>query len=132
MEFCFFIQLTHCQISTLVCQLQSRPGQPVFISNTQFRKPDFAFGGRSSPIPTLVGEVSYSHSFTRSELEAKYQVYLTKTNEKILTVMCVDLHYAGVGEKILQTARDLDRTATSVWILRDGVVETVMDWVPLS
>jgi len=46
--------------------------------------------------------------------------------------MCVDLHYAGTGANILKTAADLHRSAVSVWILRDGAVETMVDWVPLS
>lgn len=89
-------------ISTLVCQLQSRAGWPVYISDKSFRKPDFAFGTRGFLLPTLVGEVSYSRRFTRSQLKAKYQAYLTKSNDEILTVVCVDLYYAGTGDKILQ------------------------------
>ncbi|KAK0725549.1 hypothetical protein B0H67DRAFT_135103 [Lasiosphaeris hirsuta] len=122
----------HPQVGNLVSQLQSRAGWPVYASDKSFSKPDFAFGKRGFLLPTLVGEVSYSRHFSREQLEAKYKAYLTESKRKIRTVICVDLHYAGTGEKFLKTARDLDRTTISMWTIQDGIVITVVDWVPLS
>jgi len=104
----------------------------VWLSDESYRHPDFAFGKRGFLLPTIVGEVSYSRHFTRPQLEEKYKAYLTNSNGQLRTAICVDLYYAGTGEKVLKTASDLDRTAISVWVVRDGNVETVMDWVPLS
>jgi len=113
-------------------------GWLVDVSDKSYREPDFAIGVNNALLPGFVGEVNYSRHFTRQQLKAKYQAYLTEANDqstdehKIRTVMCIDLYYAGTGAKVLQTAAELHRSAVSVWILQDGAVETVVDWVPLS
>ena len=124
--------LSYCR--TLVYELQSRAGYPAYLSDKSFREPDFTFGKRSLLLPTLVGKVSYNRHFTRPQLEAKYKAYITDSNsdDEVRIVICVDLYYAGTGDKIFKTARNLNRTAISVWIIRDGIIETMMDWVPLS
>jgi len=114
-------------------------GWPVYISDKLYREPDCAVGMRSALLPAFVGEVNYNRRFTRQQLEAKYQAYLTEANNRstdannnVRTVMCADLYYAGTGVNILGTATDLHRSAISVWLLRDGTVERVVDWAPLS
>src|SRR4051812_47794268 len=126
-------------ISPISRKLQLCIGWPVYISTNQYREPDCAFGMNDANLPTFVGEVNYNRRFTRGQLEAKNQAYLTDTSNQssdgsdiIRTVMCVDLYFAGTGAKVLETATDLYRSAISIWILRDGTVETVVDWVPLS
>jgi len=117
----------------------------VDVSDESYCEPDFAIGVNNALLPGFVGEVNYSSHFTRQQLKAKYRAYLTEANayptkandqstdeHKIRTVMCIDLYYAGTGAKVLQTAAELHRSAVSVWILQDGAVETVVDWVLLS
>ncbi|KAK3363803.1 hypothetical protein B0T25DRAFT_597222 [Lasiosphaeria hispida] len=104
----------HPEVSTLVRQLGSHGDRPAYISDISFSKPSFAFGKDRSPLPTLVGQVNYSHRFTREQLEAKYQAHLFQSDGKIRTVMYIDLYYAGTGQKMLQTAQDLDRSTISV------------------
>ncbi|KAK3364125.1 hypothetical protein B0T25DRAFT_597942 [Lasiosphaeria hispida] len=122
---------SHVEVGAIARDLRLRMGWPVHISSDQFREPDFAFGMSGADLPGFVGEVNYSRRFTRQQLEAKYQAYLTDAishssdaRDKVHTVMCVDLYYAGTGVKTLKTATELHRSAISIWILRDGTVET--------
>ena len=78
-------------------------------------------------LPGFVGKVNYSRHFTRQQLKAKYQAYLTEANaypteannqstdeHKIRTVICINLYYTGTSAKVLQTAAELHRSAVSV------------------
>jgi len=126
---------THPVVGTIVTNsLMSLGSRPVLTGQASYRKPDFSFGGLETPLPAVVGEVSYSRNFRRQEL-AKYQTYLTESDGKICTVICVDLYYAkGLGRE-LKTAAELDRSAISVWTVKPGdgdQVTTVMDWRQLS
>lgn len=118
--------------SAIVREMRLRTGWPVYISDKSYREPDFAIDMSSALLPGYMGEVSYSRRFTRQQLEEKYHAYLTNPNNKVQTVMCANVYYTGTGVNILKTATDLHRSSISVWILRDGIVETVVDWVPLS
>ena len=123
----------HPEIGSLVRGMWARGSIQVRTTATSFNKPDFSHGPREpSSLPSLVGEVSYSHRFSRHKLSEKYQAYLVNTNGKIRTVICIDLYYAGGGKRALKTATELDRSAVSIWTMRRGQIATVMDWVPLS
>ena len=77
-------------------------------------------------------EVSYAHRFSRQKLETRYQSYLSDFHQRIKVVLCLDIYYGSGPQRAAKTSQHLDRSAVSLWVLKDGRIETMMDWVPLS
>ena len=77
-------------------------------------------------------EVCYAHRFSRQELETRYQSYLSDFHQQIKVVPCVDIYDGSGPQRAAQTSQHLDRSAVSLWVLKNGRIETMMEWVPLS
>ncbi len=95
----------------------------------RWRTPDTTILGPKGPI--IVVEVSYAHRFSRQKLQDRYQSYFSDFPD-VKMVFCLDIYYGRGPGRAAKTAQYLDRSAISIWAFKDGQIQNVMDWVPLS